>query len=67
MSISAVGSSSVLPLGVVTVAGQVPDPQVAQAQVSAQADLLQALRGTELPMKMIAASLSDGQGVDLYM
>jgi hypothetical protein len=67
VSINPLGSGAALPLGLVTAAGQAPDPQAQKAQVNAQADLLQALRGVELPVTMVLARLSDNQGVDLYM
>lgn len=67
MSVTAIGSGAALPLRIVTTAGQMPDPQAQQAQVNAQADLLQAMRGVDLPTKMVLARLSDNQGVDLYM
>lgn len=66
MSVSPAGSSAALALATAT-AGQVPDPQARQAQVNAQADLLQAMRGVELPTTMVLARLSDGQGIDLYL
>ncbi|GAB1640503.1 hypothetical protein [Krasilnikovia sp. MM14-A1259] len=64
MSVGAIGST---PFAVVA-AGQQRDPYQQQAQVNAQADLLQAVLSTNnLPMRMVQATLSDGQGVDLYM
>ncbi len=63
MSVSAIGSVSFSVLA----PGQMQDPQSRQAQVNAQADLLQALVSTDLPMKMVQSTLSDGRGVDLYM
>ncbi|MCU7726135.1 hypothetical protein ODJ79_20610 [Actinoplanes sp. KI2] len=67
MSVGPVGS---VPFSVVA-PGTSPDPQARQAQVDAQADLLQALASPDLPMKMIrcgiSLSLGDGQNVDLYM
>jgi hypothetical protein len=65
MSVTPVGSSAALALGIAAAPGRPPDPHARQAQVNAQADLLQALRGVDLPTKMVAA-LGDGQGVDLY-
>lgn len=57
-----------MPLGLVPGTGTSPDPQAQQAQVNAQADLLQAMRsGDGLALKMVAARVSDGKGVDLYM
>ncbi|HEU5107958.1 MAG TPA: hypothetical protein VFT95_05320 [Micromonosporaceae bacterium] len=66
MSVSPLGSSAALALGALAAPGQPPDPAARQAQVNAQADLLQAMRGVELPTKMVAA-LSDGRGIDLYV
>ncbi|GIE90814.1 hypothetical protein [Actinoplanes regularis] len=63
MSVGSVGPVSFN----VIAAGQMQDPQARQAQVNAQADLLQALVSTDLPMKMVQSTLSDGRGVDLYM
>jgi hypothetical protein len=65
MSVTPVGSSAALALSVAAAPGQPPDPQARRAQVNAQADLLQAMRGVDLPAKMVAA-LGDGQGIDLY-
>ncbi|MBN1172452.1 MAG: hypothetical protein JXA67_09785, partial [Micromonosporaceae bacterium] len=67
VSISPVGSGVALTMGVVAGAGKIPDPQAQQAQVNAQADLLQAMQSAELPMEMVLSRLSDNQGVDLYM
>lgn len=67
MSVSSIGSNAALPLAMVAAVGQPADPQTQKAQVNAQADLLQAARGVELPVKMALARLSDNQGVDLYM
>jgi len=66
LSIS-IGSGTPLPSGPLAAPGRTPDPEAQQAQVNAQADLLQALRGVDLPVKMVAARLSDNQGVDLYL
>jgi hypothetical protein len=66
MSISAIGSGTALSIGIVAAAGQRPEPEALQAQVNAQADLLQALRTADLPARAVAA-VSDGQGVDLYL
>ncbi|GAA0434046.1 hypothetical protein Aca07nite_01160 [Actinoplanes capillaceus] len=46
--------------------GQLQDPQARQEQVNAQADLLQAMVSSDLPMKMVQ-NLGDGKGVDLYL
>jgi hypothetical protein len=67
VSINSIGSGAASPFGLVPAAGHAPDPQTRQAQVNAQADLLQAIRGVELPVKMVMARLSDQQGVDLYL
>lgn len=66
MAVTMTGFGGALPFRTPT-AGQTQSPESKQAQVNAQADMLQAMRGVELPMKMVAAKLQDGQGVDLYM
>ena len=63
MSIGSIGSGAAF---VVAASGAPPDPAAQKAQVNAQANLLQALRGVELPAQA-AARMSDGQGVDLYV
>ncbi|RZU54342.1 hypothetical protein EV385_6293 [Krasilnikovia cinnamomea] len=63
MSVGAIGST---PFAVIA-AGQQQDPYSQQAQVNAQADLLNALVSSDLPMKLVVANLSDGRGVDLYL
>jgi hypothetical protein len=67
MSVGPVGS---VPFSV-PAPGTSPDPQARQEQVNAQADLLQAMTSSDLPMKMVRAgitlSLGDGTGVDLYV
>jgi hypothetical protein len=65
MSVGVIGAGAALALRVAT-AGAAPDPVSQQAQVNAQADLLQALRGGKLPA-VAAAHLADGTGVDLYL
>ncbi|MFF5233118.1 hypothetical protein [Dactylosporangium sp. NPDC000521] len=50
----------------VPAAGRGVDPATAQAQVNAQADTLSALMGTR-HNTAIAAGLSDGKGVDIYL
>jgi hypothetical protein len=67
MAISPVGSDTAQIFAAVAAAGRVPDPQAQQAQVNAQADLLQAMNSTDLPLKMVAARVSDGKGVDVYL
>ncbi|WP_433060503.1 hypothetical protein [Dactylosporangium sp. CS-033363] len=47
-------------------AGAPVDPAARKAQVNAQADTLSQLMGAKHGGK-VAANLSDGQGVDLYM
>lgn len=47
-------------------AGGTVDPATRKAQVNAQADTLSQLMGTRNSMK-VAANLTDGQGIDLYM
>jgi len=66
MSVSAIGSGTALSLGLVAAAGQAPDPVARQAQVNAQADLLQAVRNVDLPTKMMGM-INDQKGVDLYL
>lgn len=66
MSISAIGSGTAMSLGVVAAAGQRPDAEVQRAQVNAQANLLQAVRNADLPAKAVS-TMTDGQGVDLYI
>ncbi len=67
MSISPVSFGGASPLGMVAAVGETPDPKLQKAQANAQADLLQAVRGVDLPVKMVLARLSDGKGVDMYM
>jgi hypothetical protein len=64
--INAIGSGTSLSFGIVFAAGQVPDPVTRQEQVNATADLLQAVRGVNLP-GIAAARMSDGKGIDLYL
>jgi hypothetical protein len=61
-----VGPIASVPFSVVA-PGLLPDPQARQAQVNAQADLLQAMVSSDLPMKLVQCSLGDGKGVDLYL
>ncbi|BFU44675.1 hypothetical protein [Krasilnikovia sp. MM14-A1004] len=63
MSVGAIGSAAFAVLS----PGQLPDPYARQTQVNAQADLLQAMLGMDLPTKMVLGKLNDGQGVDLYL
>jgi hypothetical protein len=63
MSVSSVGSA--VSFNVIA-AGQQPDLQQQKAQANAQADLLTALRGTNLPGNTFA-KLRDGGGIDIYM
>ncbi|MEU7904940.1 hypothetical protein [Actinoplanes sp. NPDC049118] len=65
MSVSSVGAGAMFAFRAATGAGT-PSPSAQQAEVNAQADLLQALMGLRLPA-IAAARLSDGTGVDLYM
>ncbi len=51
---------------VMAASGKAPDPEARQAAVNAQADLLSAVRGVNLP-GIAAAKLSDGGGIDLYL
>ncbi|HWH02004.1 MAG TPA: hypothetical protein VNV66_22415 [Pilimelia sp.] len=67
MSLSPIGSGTVPALALVAKAGQAPDPQALKAQANAQADLLQAVRGTELPIRMAMERLAEDRGVDLYL
>jgi hypothetical protein len=66
MSVNAIGSGTALSLGLVAAAGQTPDPAARQAQVNAQADLLQAVRNVDLPTKVVGM-INDQKGVDLYL
>jgi hypothetical protein len=64
VSVNSIGpNTAALALTLVTT----PDPQTRQAQVNAQADLLQAVRGVDLPTKMALAKLSDNKGIDIYL
>jgi hypothetical protein len=65
MSVGSIGAGAAIAFQVATAGSGPPDPAARQAQVNAQADLLQALRGVTLPA-IAAAHLSDGKGVDLY-
>jgi hypothetical protein len=65
MSTSSIGSAAAASFGVAAT-GQAPDLTTQKAQVNAQADLLQAARGINLP-GIAVALLSDGEGIDLYM
>ncbi|MER7283273.1 hypothetical protein ACQP2P_33590 [Dactylosporangium sp. CA-139114] len=47
-------------------AGTPVDPATRQAQVNAQADTLSQLMGTKHNVQ-VAANVTDGKGVDLYM
>lgn len=64
MSIGPIVSNGAAPLGLVAAAGQAPDPAAQRAQVTAQADLLQALRGVDLA-RTATAQLFDGKGIDI--
>ena len=46
-------------------AGRSVDPDMQRAQVRAQADILNALRGVS-STGTVAAQLGDGKGIDLY-
>jgi hypothetical protein len=50
----------------VAAAGQAPDPEARKAQVNAQADLLQAVRGINLA-GVASAKIADGGGIDIYL
>jgi len=64
VSVNSIGpNTAALALTLVTT----PDPQTRQAQVNAQADLIQAVRGVDLPTKMALAKLTDNKGIDLYL
>jgi len=65
MSVSSIGSGAAL-WGHVAAAGQAPDLQAQKAQANAQADLLQALRGAQSGT-VVAARVTDGTGIDVYM
>ncbi|GGQ76938.1 hypothetical protein [Couchioplanes azureus] len=64
MSVSSIGSGAAL-WGHVMAPGQVRDPQAEQAQVNAQADLLQAVRGVQAGT-VVAARVTGGTGIDVY-
>jgi hypothetical protein len=70
MSISGISSSAALPFAIAAT-GQAPNPQLQQAQVNAQADLLQAMRGVDLSFKLavnqLTTRLSAQQGLDAYL
>ncbi|GAA2629195.1 hypothetical protein GCM10010399_71150 [Dactylosporangium fulvum] len=63
MSVGSIGSSVTWS---VPAAGAPVDPGTRRAQVNAQADTLSALLGTKHNLQ-VAANVSDGTGVDLYM
>ena len=50
----------------VQAAGQAPDPAARQEQVNATADLLQAVRGVNLP-GVASAAISREGGIDIYL
>jgi hypothetical protein len=50
----------------VATAGAAPDPAAQRAQANAQADLLMALKGANMS-SVVAARVTDGAGVDLYL
>jgi hypothetical protein len=66
MSVSSISAGATFAFRVATGGGVPPDPASQQAQVNGQADLLTALMGMKHPA-IVAAHLSDGTGVDLYM
>jgi hypothetical protein len=67
MSISSVGGASSAVSWTVPAAGvQAADPEVQREQVAAQADMLQALMGVK-HTGAVAARVSDGTGVDVYL
>jgi hypothetical protein len=63
MSVASVGSSATWN---VVSAGSTVDPGTRRAQVNEQADTLSQLMGSRQSTK-VAANISDGKGVDLYM
>ncbi|GIJ43888.1 hypothetical protein Val02_07740 [Virgisporangium aliadipatigenens] len=63
MSVSSISGNA---LGLVAAAGRTPDPAARQAQVNAQADLLQAIRQVDLPTKVVNL-INDKKGIDLYL
>jgi len=63
MSFGSIGSSATW--GVVS-AGSTVDPAARRAQVNAQAETLAQLMGSKHG-SMVAANITDGKGVDLYM
>jgi hypothetical protein len=66
MSIGAIGGGAAAVAWPAPSAAAAADPATQKAQAHAQADLLNALRGTSHG-SMVAARVSDGAGVDLYM
>jgi hypothetical protein len=67
MSVNSIGSGAVLPLALVAAVGQAPEPQAQQAQVNAQAGLLQAIQSVDLPVEATTTRLGDGKSLDLYL
>ena len=63
MSVGSIGSSATWN---VVSAGSTVQPAARQAQVNAQADTLSQLMGSKQSTK-VAANVSDGKGVDIYM
>jgi hypothetical protein len=66
MSIGAIGGGASAVAWPAPSAAAAADPETQKAQAHAQADLLNALRGTSHG-SMVASRVSDGAGVDLYM
>jgi hypothetical protein len=63
MPVGSVGGAALFNL---VASGQTPDLRAQKQQANAQADLLTALMGAQLP-EVAAAKLADGAGVDIYM
>jgi hypothetical protein len=66
MSISSVGAASAVSWTVPAAGVQAADPQAQREQASAQADMLKALMSVK-HTGTVAAKVSDGQGVDVYL
>ena len=66
MSISSVGAASAVTWTVPAAGVQAADPEAQREQASAQADMLKALMSVKHG-HTVAARVSDGEGVDVYL
>ncbi len=66
MSISSVGAANAVSWTVPAAGVQAADPQAQREQANAQADLLKSLMSVK-HTGTVAANVSDGKGVDLYL